>query len=247
MPTVWFVMQSNWRLIEAIGLAGWTVVSSTQSDLTFIHNSEHSLIGPRQSESQPRLKDVDVAVVDAINGGSPDVFQMISQLGTIPVLAVVGNWALAWQAIELGAEDVMIAPVSPVELLFRLRRLIHAVDLVQVGELNIDVAARRVKLRQRKIYLSPIEFCLLICLAKQIGKVVEYDRILDEVWESDSQSSGTLNQVKNCVRRLRQKIEPSPSQPQYIVSVRQVGYRLRNQTQWSEATQSQPPAGPNAR
>lgn len=240
MPTVWFASQSNWRLIEAIDLAGWTVVSSKPSDVTLTLNSEYNLTPPRQSKSWPRLEDVDVVVIDAIHGGSPDVFQMISRLGTIPVLAVVGNWEMAWQVIELGANDVMIAPIEPVELLFRIHRLIHAANLVHVGELSIDVAARRVKLLQRKISLSPIEFRLLACLAEQIGKAVEYDRILKEVWECDSQSGGTLNQVKNCIRRLRQKIEPSPAQPQYIVSVRQVGYRLRNQAQWTEATQSRP-------
>ncbi len=110
--------------------------------------------------------------------------------------------------------------------------------IVRVSELEIDLAAWRVKRGSCVIELAPLEFRLLACLAEHIGQVVSYDKLLDEVWRYAPDAGGTLEQVRTCVKRLRQKIEPDPHHPQHIINIKKAGYRLRNQTQWEEATLS---------
>lgn len=111
-------------------------------------------------------------------------------------------------------------------------------NIAHVGELEIDLAAWRVKRGSRVIKLAPLEFRLLACLAEYIGQVVSHDKLLDEVWRYAPDAGGTLEQVRTCVKRLRQKIEPDPHHPQYIINIEKVGYRLGNQEQWEEATHS---------
>lgn len=152
-----------------------------------------------------------------------------------PVLAVVPNWTFADPVVEDGADEVMIAPVNPIELLRRAGRLVRAAKIVRVGGLAIDLAAQTVKRSGCVVRLSSIEFRLLACLAEHIGQVVSHDDILLYVWKYHPKWGGALEQVKSCVKRVRQKIDPDPHDPQYIVSIRRVGYQLRNQAQWEAA------------
>ncbi len=220
MPSVWIVTHAKLEWIESLYAAGWEVKVFAPSDLV--------------PASPAPLPDPDVIIFDAAERLPFDTFREICREKFCPLLAIIANWGLAGEATEAGADQVMVAPVDPNELLFRARTLIRTSKVVRVGELTIDLVARRVKCSGRPVQLSPEAFQLLACLAKRIGQAVSYDEILDEVWGYDSES-GTPAQVRNCVKRLRQKIEPDPHKPQYVISVRKFGYRLRNQAQWEEA------------
>jgi len=217
MPTAWIITKTIPELVGAFQTAGWEVETSAPPDLVPV--------------SQARLWDLDAIVFEIADELFFDQFREMCRDKLAPMLAVVPNVAFAEQAFAAGADDVMAMPVNPVELLIRAGRLARAGQVVRVGDLAIDSTGHAVKRGDRLIDLSPSEFQLLACLAKHIGEAVSHDEILIDVWRYDITSSGTLEQVKTCVKRLRQKIEPDPRHPQYIISVRRVGYRLNRQEQ----------------
>lgn len=221
MPTLWIATeQLKSRLAELFAAVGWLVVPFASPDLML------------NCAFQARLPDA--IIFEAERESPQETFRKFGRAKIAPSLIIVASWRLALQAVEAGADDVIVSPVDPAELLFRVHKLVRMANVVHVGEVTIDLAARSAHYNRRLIKLPLTEFRLLACLAEHIGQVVEYDQILSEVWKCDPGSGGTRYQVKNCIKRLRQKIEPDASHPQYIISVRQVGYRLQNQAQWEE-------------
>jgi two-component system KDP operon response regulator KdpE len=106
---------------------------------------------------------------------------------------------------------------------------------VAVGPLVIDVASRQVTLSGQPILLTSREFALLACLARNVGRVVTFDQLLNEAWGYESQI-GTPAQVRLYITRLRRKLGDDPDSPGYIVTERGVGYRLRSPVQWRRRT-----------
>jgi|GEM_PF-1035143 len=104
---------------------------------------------------------------------------------------------------------------------------------VSVGPLTVDMIHRRVTLSGRRINLTPREFALLSCLARNVGGVVTFDQLLNEAWGYDSEM-GTEAQVRMYITRLRRKLVDDPKTPELIVTERGVGYRLRSQAQWRQ-------------
>ncbi len=104
---------------------------------------------------------------------------------------------------------------------------------VSVGPLIVDMIRRRVTLSGRRINLTPREFSLLACLARNVGGVVTFDQLLNEAWGYNAEM-GTEAQVRMYITRLRRKLVDDPQTPELIVTERGVGYRLRSQAQWRQ-------------
>jgi two-component system response regulator MtrA len=175
--------------------------------------------------------DLDVIVFELRDRPSLDTCQRICHKKIAPVLVIAPDLAYAQAALEAGADDFLVVPVDPIEALLRLRRLVRTSNFVRVGNLEIDLASLKASLDGSRVRLSSFEILLLACLAKRVGQIISSAEILEEAWGWDSEP-GTLAQVKNCVNRVRKKIEPDPHVPEYIISIRREGYRLRNQRQW---------------
>lgn len=103
--------------------------------------------------------------------------------------------------------------------------------IVTVGPLVIDVDRRHVTLFGQPIYLTPREFALLACLARNVGRVVTFDQLLNEAWGYDAEI-GTPAQVRLYITRLRRKLGDDPDSSGFIVTERGIGYRLRSSAQW---------------
>ena len=135
---------------------------------------------------------------------------------------------------EMGADDYITKPFSLRELLSRicaqLRRAYGELssadaDILYAGDLVIDRSRGQVQRGNETINLTPTEFRLLVYLARHPGQALSRDQILDAVWgyAPDVESARTVNVH---VRRLREKVELNPSQPQLILTVPGIGYRL---------------------
>jgi two-component system KDP operon response regulator KdpE len=139
------------------------------------------------------------------------------------------------QALDAGADDYLTKPFGVPELLARIKvALRHAAALreggmdrvpcYQVGELVVDLGARRVLLRGDEIRLTPLEYRLLTTLVKNAGKVLTHSFLLQEVWGPGY--SGQTHYTRILVAALRKKIEADPAEPRYVLTEQGVGYRL---------------------
>ncbi len=134
------------------------------------------------------------------------------------------------QALDCGADDYVTKPFGMEELLARMRAALrHQLQIhgerpvFHVGELNVDLVRRIVKVGEREVKLSPKEYDLLRVLVQHAGKVLTHRFLLHELWDdlTDAQY------LRVYVRQLRQKIEAEPEQPKYILTETGIGYRLR--------------------
>ncbi|MBV8543097.1 MAG: response regulator transcription factor [Acidobacteria bacterium] len=162
-----------------------------------------------------------------------DGFELIAAIRAssrvpIVVLSVRGADPDKVRALDLGADDFVTKPFSMTELLARvraqLRRTAPASTALAFQDLTIELDRRRVVQGGREVRLTPTEFSLLEVLAANAGKPMFIEQIIARVWRSAPSTSADTVRVH--MSSLRKKIEPNPSEPQYIVTEPWVGYRF---------------------
>ncbi len=133
--------------------------------------------------------------------------------------------------LESGADDYIVKPFSLGEFLARVRAVLRRApaatvrtDRLESGDLALDLTARRVYMGERELKLSYKEFDLLATLVRSKGAVLSRGLLLEQVWGYDHMGDDRTVDVH--MRWLREKIEPNPSDPQRIITVRGVGYRF---------------------
>lgn len=134
------------------------------------------------------------------------------------------------EALEHGGDDYVTKPFGMKELAARLRvALRHKLQqhgekpIFKTGRLSVDLVKRIVRLGDEEVKLSPKEYDILRILVQHAGKVLTHQHLMNQIWSNASD----VQYLRVYVRQLRQKIEPYPDQPQYIVRETGVGYRLR--------------------
>ncbi|PDW04615.1 response regulator transcription factor [Candidatus Viridilinea mediisalina] len=164
-----------------------------------------------------------------------DACQRIRDQSDIPIVILTSRDGTddVVHGFELGADDYITKPFRTAELLARVEAILRRVEgyksrlappVVRVGPIEIDAPRHRVTVRGQEVNLTPMEFELLYFLAANAGQVFDREALFREVWGYDY--VGETNLVDVCVRRLREKIEETPSRPRLIVTIRGVGYKL---------------------
>ena len=130
--------------------------------------------------------------------------------------------------LESGADDYIVKPFKPKELVARLRARLRRTDesapeTLKIGDLVIDVAGHVVRRDDEPLSLTPLEFDLLVCLARTPWQVFSREVLLEQVWGYKHAADTRLVNVH--VQRLRSKIERDPERPEVVVTVRGVGYK----------------------
>lgn len=183
----------------------------------------------RWEEHQPDLivLDVNIPEVDGFT-----VCKQIREKTKTPIilLTVRGDEEDIVRGLDLGADDYIVKPFSPRQLVARanavLRRAGQATSspILRVGELIFDPQQRKVSIAGgESISLTPLENRLLEYLMLNAGHVLTSDAIIDHVW---GPSGGDRDMLRQLVRRLRRKIEPNPKDPSYINTIPGLGYGL---------------------
>ncbi len=161
-------------------------------------------------------------VLRSIRGRRPDL--------PIVVLSSRGDEAGKVEALDLGADDYVTKPFGMNELLARLRTALRHRLAVQgerpifrVDDLSVDLVRRIVRMGEREVKLSRKEYEILRAFVQHAGKVLTHAHMLREVWGS----AADAQYLRVYIRQLRQKLEPDPERPRYILTETGVGYRLR--------------------
>ena len=133
--------------------------------------------------------------------------------------------------LEFGADDYVTKPFSPRELVSRIKAILrrteasHEKECIVVGDLEIDTRSRQVKLQGQPIHLTSSEYGILLHLAKQPGTAYSRQAILSALW--DESPVGDERAIDVHIHNIREKLEADPKCPEYILTVRGYGYRLR--------------------
>lgn len=169
------------------------------------------------------LLDVMLPGIDGI-----EVCKIIREVSTVPIVMLTarGDTHDVVLGLEAGADDYMIKPFKPQELVARvntrLRRNVKA-GTISILDLVIDQMEHKVSKNGLEIALTRLEFDLLVALAKEPGRVFSREALLSEVWGYQHAADTRLVNVH--VQRLRSKIESNIDNPNYILTVRGVGYK----------------------
>ena len=179
------------------------------------------------------LLDLGLPDVDGV-----EVARRLREWTNVPIIVISarGQERAKIEALDAGADDYLTKPFGIGELLARVRvALRHAARLsdgrsepeLRLGDLEIDLAARRVRLRGEDVHLTPIEYRLLAVLVKNADKVVTQRQLLKEVWGPGSLDESHYLRVY--MAQLRHKLEAEPARPRYLLTEPGVGYRLRTE------------------
>jgi two-component system response regulator RegX3 len=177
----------------------------------------------------------DIVLLDLMLPGLPgtEVCRRIRQVSNVPVIMVSAKDSEVDKVVglELGADDYVTKPYSPRELVARIRAVLRrgqevesAAPSLEAGRVRMDVERHVVTVNGEETKLPLKEFELLEMLLRNTGRVLTRGQLIDRVWGSDY--VGDTKTLDVHVKRLRAKLEPDPSEPKYLVTVRGLGYKL---------------------
>lgn len=197
----------------------------------------HEAVTVAEGVAQAQARQPDLVLLDL---GLPDqdgleVVRALRRASQIPiiVLSARGQERDKVEALDLGADDFVSKPFSAGELMARIRAALRRAAVLRdgsdgatfrSGELFVDLGARLVRVRDREVHLTPIEFRLLEALVRHAGKVITQRQLLVEVW--GPQHSEQAQYLRVYMAQLRRKIEAEPARPRYLRTEPGVGYRL---------------------
>lgn len=176
---------------------------------------------------KPDLALVDISLAE---GNGFGVFSDAKSRG-IPVifLTASSDEFSVVTGLDMGADDYINKPFRPRELVSRIRNVLRRTkkrtSIISLGDLTIDTDRGSVHRGGQEVYLSALEYKLLLVFIQHRGQTLTRDRLLEEIWDcaGDFVSDNTLTVY---IKRLREKIEPDAQNPRYIRTVRGLGYRL---------------------
>ena len=176
---------------------------------------------------KPDLALVDISLAE---GNGFGVFSDAKSRG-IPVifLTASSDEFSVVTGLDMGADDYISKPFRPRELVSRIRNVLRRTkkrtSIISLGDLTIDTDRGSVHRGGQEVYLSTLEYKLLLVFIQHRGQTLTRDRLLEEIWDcaGDFVSDNTLTVY---IKRLREKIEPDAQNPRYIRTVRGLGYRL---------------------
>jgi two-component system response regulator MtrA len=215
------VVDDDNALAEMIGI----VLQGEGFEPHFCQNGSDALHEFRQV--QPALVLLDVMLPGA-NGVT--VCQQIRAESGIPIIMLTArnDTMDVVRGLEAGADDYVVKPFNPTELLARIRARLRQPHndhdgVIELCDLTIDVSAHEVKRGDQLLTLTPLEFDLLMTFARNPERVYTREELLEQVWGYQDKSDTRLVNVH--VQRLRSKVERDPDNPSIVATIRGVGYR----------------------
>jgi two-component system, OmpR family, response regulator MtrA len=215
------VVDDDVALAEMLGI----VLRGEGIEPFFVFDGDKALAAFRETKPDLVLLDLMLPGTDGI-----DVCRQIRAESGVPIvmLTAKSDTVDIVVGLESGADDYVVKPFKPKELVARVRARLRrsdepAPEIIAIGDLDIDVAGHVVGRDGVQISLTPLEFDLLVALAKKPRHVFSREVLLEQVWGYRHAADTRLVNVH--VQRLRSKVERDPERPEIVVTVRGVGYK----------------------
>ena len=202
--------------------AGFTVVSAS--------DGAEALSRARTDAPDLIVLDLGLPKLDGL-----DVARALRRESSVPIVILSGRSDESDKLVglELGADDYLTKPFSPKELVARVRAVLRRIDrpaptpdLIESGDVSLDLRRMRVRVAERDVELTATEFQLLARLAREPGRVFTRSQLLDAVHGVAFESYERA--IDAHVKNIRRKLEPDPRAPRYVQTVHGVGYRFRD-------------------
>jgi DNA-binding response OmpR family regulator len=224
VPTTVLVVDDEPKIVEVVGdylrKAGFVV--TTASD------GAAALVVARSRPPDLVVLDLGLPGVDGL-----DVARELRRDLEVPIIMLTarGDETDRVLGLELGADDYVVKPFSPRELVARVRAVLRRSEgqgnereMFAVGDVVVDAGRRRVSVDERPVELTATEFDLLVHLARQPGRVFTRSQLLDVIHGVAVESYERA--VDAHVKNIRRKLEPDPHRPRYLLTVHGIGYRF---------------------
>ena len=178
----------------------------------------------------------DLIIIDL---GLPDrdglaLIRDIRSISPVPILVLSARTmeAAKVDALDAGADDYVTKPFSSPEMLARVRAALRrnarggeTMPVLRLGAVTVDLTKRSAQAAGGELHLTPLEFRVLDCLARNAGMIVTQAQVIREAWGADR--LGDSRGLRTYIRLLRQKLEPDPRRPRFLITEAGVGYRLQ--------------------
>lgn len=207
----------------------WEVLTATGFDVIATGSGREAV--QKVALEQPDLVLLDIVLADEVDGY--EVARQVRKFSDVPIIMLTARVEESdlLHGFDAGADDYITKPFSSKELLARVRAVLKragqegaTVAEIVCGDLEIDLARRRVTREGENIHLTRTEFDLLQELATHLNQVLLHDKLLTSVWGPEYRDD--LDYLRAYIRYLRRKLEIDPSNPRYIVTFQGVGYML---------------------
>lgn len=163
------------------------------------------------------------------------VLKEIRQISDVPIIMLTarGEELDKVKGLELGADDYLTKPFSHLELFARIRAVLRRAEMpapvkaapsFTTGDIALNFENREVTKNGEPVKMTPTEYKLLFLLARNAGRVVPFETLLDKVWGPEYRDQ--LDYLKTYISRLRKKLEDNPEHPRYLLTERSLGYRM---------------------
>lgn len=220
-----FVLEDD----EAIGIGLSYTLESEKYEVTLVKTVS-------EAKKTVENEEFDLYILDLTlpDGNGYEVCSLIKSKGDLPVifLTAYDDEINVVTGFELGADDYISKPFRVRELLARVKSVLrryskdNADGIVKIGELSVNTAEARVLLRGEEVILTAMEYRLLLSFVNNRGTVLTRRKLLEEIWDVDGDFVND-NTLTVYIKRLRDKIENDPNNPQYIKTVRGMGYLMK--------------------
>jgi len=215
------VVDDDSALAEMVGI----VLGSEGFDATYCADGSEALAAFTAAKPDLVLLDLMLPGIDGI-----EVCTQIRAVSGVPIIMLTakGDTTDVVAGLEAGADDYMVKPFNPSELVARIRTRLRPTAVtssptLRIGDLSIDVEGHDVTRAGKPINLTPLEFNLLTALASNPAQVFTREMLLEQVWGYRYKADTRLVNVH--VQRLRSKVEIDPDNPTVVYTVRGIGYR----------------------